>query len=69
MRSTSLTRLLLLVVVGVTARALLTWVVSRSLSELAQVEEAIDDTLDDSFPASDPPSWTPTVGAAVATRH
>ncbi|MEZ5289460.1 MAG: hypothetical protein R2745_00115 [Vicinamibacterales bacterium] len=27
-------------------------------------EEAIDDTLDDSFPASDPPSWTPSSAVA-----
>ncbi|MEQ1575426.1 MAG: hypothetical protein ABL993_14400 [Vicinamibacterales bacterium] len=69
MRNTSLTRLLLLVVAGAAARAFLTWVVSRSSSELVRVEEAIDDTLDDSFPASDPPSWTPTMGAAVTTRR
>jgi gas vesicle protein len=27
-------------------------------------DHALDDTLDDSFPASDPPSWTPTVATA-----
>ncbi len=27
--------------------------------EVAHREEMIDSTLDDSFPASDPPSWTP----------
>lgn len=29
-------------------------------------EERIDDTLDDSFPASDPPSWTPERGVKIA---
>lgn len=29
-------------------------------------EDRIDDTLDDSFPASDPPSWTPERGVKIA---
>ena len=28
-------------------------------------QDRIDDTLDDSFPASDPPSWSPTTAGAV----
>jgi threonine/homoserine/homoserine lactone efflux protein len=30
----------------------------------AKQQERIDDTLDDSFPASDPPSWTRTTAGA-----
>ena len=30
-----------------------------------EITAFIDDTLEDSFPASDPPSHTPTTGAAV----
>lgn len=33
---------------------------------LSASEERIDDTLDDSFPASDPPSWTPERGVKIA---
>ena len=56
MRSTTLTRLVLFVVAGAAARVFVGWLLSGPSKESAYV----DDTLDDSFPASDPPSWTPT---------
>jgi len=35
------------------------WViVSRRREDAAAVDASVDDTLDDSFPASDPPSWS-----------
>jgi hypothetical protein len=33
-----------------------------------EVEYAIDDTIDDSFPASDPPAWTTTGQMSVAAK-
>ncbi len=33
-----------------------------SQNRCAKREDRIDDTIDDSFPASDPPSWTADVG-------
>lgn len=30
-------------------------------------EDRIDDTIDDSFPASDPPAWTSEIGVVRAT--
>ena len=32
-------------------------------------QEAVDDTVDDSFPASDPPAWTTTGAKSVAARR
>lgn len=36
----------------------------RGLDASSAREARIDDTIDDSFPASDPPSWTPSVASA-----
>lgn len=58
----SLTRLVVLAAATAAANAFATWLLSGRSKESAQV----DDTLDDSFPASDPPSWTSTTGTAVS---
>lgn len=37
----------------------------RGIEVREACEARIDDTIDDSFPASDPPSWTPSVAATI----
>ena len=57
----SLMRVVFLAVAGAAARAFVTRFLSNppKRSRLTNVDE----TLEDSFPASDPPSWTTTTGA------
>jgi hypothetical protein len=64
MGTSSLARLVILAVAGATASVVVTRLLTRPAADSAD----LDDTLQDSFPASDPPSWTPTT-AVPATRR
>ena len=49
-----------------TVEKLYAWISGRQTRK----EENIDNTIDDSFPASDPPSWTPShVGGPKDEHH
>lgn len=60
------------VVAGSAAAIVAYRAVRRAVAEVDRVareEEMINDTLDDSFPASDPPSYTPTGGSTVRVHE
>ena len=44
------------------------FIASRWREDVAEVDASIDDTLDDSFPASDPPSWSSGTAVPSASR-
>lgn len=53
------------------ALTLLTLAVTRLMRRRGEPlgeDDSVDQTLDDSFPASDPPAWTSTTGRARATE-
>jgi len=59
-----LTRFMILAVAGAATRAFVTWFLSRPSKESREVDE----TLRNSFPASDPPSWTSATGVTGGGR-
>jgi hypothetical protein len=64
MRKTHLTRLVFLAAAGAASVIL-----RRLLSGSSKESACVDDTLDDSFPASDPPSWTSTTAEVSGARR
>lgn len=50
--------MLWLLLPALAAVSLAAWLFYRRRRRIAHREEIIDQTIDDSFPASDPPSWT-----------
>ena len=65
-------RNLFLTVAGASVAAVLAYkAIRRSMDEaqrFAREDERINEASDDSFPASDPPSFTPTGGSSVGAR-
>lgn len=64
-RNLSLSRLLLLALAAAAARVFFTWLAS----DPSEARGSVDDTLDASFPASDPPAWTSATAGAAITRR